>query len=295
MSLPALPDDWLELATAPGTRSQYSAGLKQFVTAGFTLPASPSQLKRYLGLKGARLSVSTLRSHISAIKAWHRRQGFVDPVNDEVRQAFKALGRLQKGTDKKKAATLSRAQIDTLLRSCEKDGLLGLRDGVMISLGLAAAMRRSELANLRFEDVERTEAGLAIRIRFSKTDQQGLGKVLVLPKLPAPLDPGPWLQKWREQSALCSGLLLRRVNRHGAVMGEGMTTHGLNHALQKRALALGLEGVSCHSLRRSFATLAVRNGVSLVDVAAVGRWQSLESLKEYVDTTPKEAIAKAFS
>ncbi|EKE72222.1 tyrosine-type recombinase/integrase [Gallaecimonas xiamenensis] len=295
MTLPALPEDWILAATAPSTRSQYQAGLKQFVTAGFTLPASPSQLKRYLGLKGASLSVSTLRSHISAIKLWHRQQGFMDPVNDEVVLALKALSRLQKGQDKRKARTLSRSQLEALLASCQNDGLLGWRDGLMISLGLAAALRRSELAALTFADLDDSEAGLSLQIRFSKTDQTGRGKQMVLPALPAPFEPRAWLAGWQQQSGLTSGPVLRAINRHGQVQERAMSTHGLNLALQKRATALGLEGVSCHSLRRSFATLAVRNGVSLVDIAAVGRWQSLESLKEYVDTLPKDAIAKAFS
>ncbi|WP_192954866.1 tyrosine-type recombinase/integrase [Gallaecimonas mangrovi] len=295
MKLPALPDNWLQAATAASTRHQYSAGLKQFIIAGFTLPATPSQLTRYLGLKGAQLSVSTLRSHISAVKAWHRQQGFSDPVNEDVRLAFKALSRLKKGSDKKKAASLTRQQINALLGDCLADALFGARDGLMISLGLAGALRRSELAALRFEDVETTDAGLRLHIRFSKTDQTGQGKYLTLPALPKPLDPVAWLQCWQQQSGLTSGPLLRRINRHQQVQEGSMTTHGLNHALQKRAQRLGLKGVSCHSLRRSFATLAVRNGVSLVDVAAVGRWQSLDSLKEYVDSAPKEAIAKAFS
>ncbi|WP_341504050.1 tyrosine-type recombinase/integrase [Gallaecimonas sp. GXIMD4217] len=295
MSLPALPSNWRQAAKAPATRDQYQKVLKQFVLAGFTLPSSPGQLLRYLEEQGARFSASTLEQRISAIGLWHRESGFADPVTAEVKSALQALRRLKRHQPRRKAAALSRSDLQRLLSSCDDGSLSGRRDGLLLSLGLAAALRRSELAGLDWSDVRPGDKGLGVQIRHSKTDQQGQGRTLVIPPLAPPWDPALWLQGWREGSGLKEGPLLVAISRNGRLGGKRLTGHGINHIIQKRAQRLGLAGVSAHSLRRAFATLAVQAGVGLTEVAAVGRWRSLESLKEYVDAQPREAIARALA
>ena len=47
----------------------------------------------------------------------------------------------------------------------------------MLALGLAAALRRSELIGLELRDVQFVPEGLRLTIRHSKTDQEGEGQV----------------------------------------------------------------------------------------------------------------------
>lgn len=51
----------------------------------------------------------------------------------------------------------------------------------MLALGLAAALRRSELVALQLADLALVEQGLTLRIRQSKTDQDGMGAVIAIP------------------------------------------------------------------------------------------------------------------
>lgn len=55
-------------------------------------------------------------------------------------------------------------------------GLRDARDRAIILLGLASACRRSELVGLDIEDLAFVPEGLEVRVRRSKTDQEGRGR-----------------------------------------------------------------------------------------------------------------------
>jgi integrase len=54
----------------------------------------------------------------------------------------------------------------------------GLRDRAILLLGFAGAFRRSERVALDITDLEFCNGGLRVRIRKSKTDQEGLGATI---------------------------------------------------------------------------------------------------------------------
>lgn len=61
------------------------------------------------------------------------------------------------------------------------DTLGGLRDRALLLLGFAGAFRRSELVGLDVADLTFTSAGLVVRLRRSKTDQEGQGRPVGIP------------------------------------------------------------------------------------------------------------------
>jgi integrase len=62
------------------------------------------------------------------------------------------------------------------------DTLIGRRDRAILLIGFAAALRRSELAALNVADVEQHADGLLLRIGRSKTDQEGAGARIPIPR-----------------------------------------------------------------------------------------------------------------
>jgi integrase len=60
--------------------------------------------------------------------------------------------------------------------------LAAIRDRALRLLGFAGAFRRSELVALDLADVEECPEGLRITIRKSKTDQEGAGQVIAIPR-----------------------------------------------------------------------------------------------------------------
>jgi integrase len=57
-----------------------------------------------------------------------------------------------------------------------------LRDRAILLFGFAGAFRRSELVALNLEDIEWTSEGALVLIRRSKTDQEGLGRKVGIPR-----------------------------------------------------------------------------------------------------------------
>ncbi len=61
-------------------------------------------------------------------------------------------------------------------------GELSIRDRALVLVALVTGMRRSELAALRWADVEPTSEGLLAWVRRSKTDQTGEGRPVAVPR-----------------------------------------------------------------------------------------------------------------
>ena len=79
-------------------------------------------------------------------------------------------------------------------------GVAARRDTALLLMGFAGAFRRSELTGLTVGDVTRHRAdGLHVRLRSSKTDQEGTGRVVALPygRDPVTCPPCAWV-RWRE-------------------------------------------------------------------------------------------------
>jgi len=70
-----------------------------------------------------------------------------------------------------------------------------------------------------------------------------------------------------------------------------MTRQAADKALRQTCEALGLEGVSTHSFRRSLATSAVRRGVPLNVVQKITGHKSLGSLGHYLEADETEVLA----
>jgi integrase len=145
------------------------------------------------------------------------------------------------------------------------EGLAGLRDRALLTLGWLGAFRRSELVALHVEDVTRVEAGLVVRVRRSKGDQEGEGAAKGIPFASRPaLCAVRALEAWREASGITRGPLLRAV-RHGQVRDEALSDRAVARIVKRVAERAGLDPdvLAGHSLRAGFATTAARKGKSL--------------------------------
>ena len=70
-----------------------------------------------------------------------------------------------------------------------------------------------------------------------------------------------------------------------------MSRQAADKALRQACEALGFEGVSTHSFRRSFATGALKRGVDLPTIQKVTGHKSLGSLGHYLDVDEAEVMA----
>src|SRR5262249_3496266 len=123
---------------------------------------------------------STLGRRLAAIRYFHRAAGYDSPTGDErVKAVLSGIRRtIGAAPIRKKAAT---ADI-VIAMSTTTQYLRALRNPPIILLGFAGAFRRSELVALNVDDIEETAEGMLVTLRRSKTDQEGLGRRVAIPR-----------------------------------------------------------------------------------------------------------------
>jgi site-specific recombinase XerD len=181
---------------------------------------------------------------------------------------------------RKKAAT---ADI-TIAMAATGTSLRELRDRAVLLLGFAGAFRRSELVALDVADTEDVPEGLLITIRRSKTDQEGQGRKVAIPRGEIAC-PVAALKAWLEAAGITEGAVFRRVfnKRNQRVSSARLGACNVAAIVKVAARKLGLDPIAFagHSLRAGFVTSAVKRGANLLKITDVTGHRSLEMLKTY--------------
>ena len=146
---------------------------------------------------------------------------------------------------------LSEKQVEALLAAPDLSTDLGVRDKAMIELLYASGLRVSELVGLSLEQLRLDQGFLLV---FGKGSKERL--------VPVGEGAETWLRRYLET------VRPERVRgRHSRVFvnhrGSGMTRQGFWKILRGHALAVGIENVSPHVLRHSFASHLLEHGADL--------------------------------
>ncbi|MGY1633733.1 site-specific integrase [Geodermatophilus sp. SYSU D01186] len=288
---------YLTAAKAESTRKAYDADFRAWSAwarqRGFTpLPAADAAVAAYLAALGdAGASPRTVARRLSGIGHAHREAGYPSPSEHPgTRAVLRGIRRsaARDGRRPKRARALDTRTIRALVEGLP-DGTAGLRDRALILVSFALGLRASDACGLDVTDLAPAgHGGLDVTIRWSKTDQEGSGEVLALaPGLRTQTCPVRALQAWLDAAGLDggSGPLFRSVGRGAApTIGRTRMARSSVRLILRRAAGragVPLEGLSPHSLRRSFATEGYRAGVSERELARTGRWASVTTMRGY--------------
>src|SRR5262249_31285077 len=128
--------------------------------------------------------------------------------------------------------------------------------------GFAGAFRRSELSRIDLGSIERTDPGIVITVRRSKTDQEGQTRQVAIPRGRNGICPVKALDQWLERSGITQGLVFRPVTRRGDVLPSQLSGDSIASIVKQRVRAIGLDPArySGHSLRAGFVTSAASAG-----------------------------------
>ncbi|MDX6364633.1 MAG: hypothetical protein QOC68_4524 [Solirubrobacteraceae bacterium] len=144
--------------------------------------------------------------------------------------------------------------------------LAGLRDRALLLVGFFAALRRSELANLRVEEISAHDRGLVLTLPRSKTNQRGEEhELVVLPRAGRRAHcPVTAVQTWLDTAGITSGPVFRKISRGNRVLDRALHPESINDLVQAAVARVGLQGgpFSAHSLRAGFVTFAHLRGAS---------------------------------
>ena len=250
------------------------------------LPATPHTVALFIAAEAKQgRAPSTLSRRLAAIRLVHVGARVPSPHDAiEVDEVMRGIRRKWKRPPVQKAPAVD-DEIKRMVDAVEPQTLRGMRDRALLLLGFAGAFRRSELVGLDVDNLTQRDEGLSILIPSSKTDQEGIGQVVAIPRVPdSPYCPVRGVLDWLVVAAISSGPVFRRVNR-GDMVGESRLT-AQSVALIIKALAAKVDldpaRYAGHSLRSGFLTSAAHNRASIFKMADQSRHKSLDVLREYV-------------
>lgn len=262
------------------------------------------------------LKWNSLQRRLAAISKTHKNLGF---VFDRSHPAIKnTLGGMKKKLSADKPTQIVEERKDPItiedvrgMVESLPNNLTGIRDRALLLIGFAGALRRSELAGIRFEYVKFMNEGLEIFIPWTKTGP----RTTRIPYGSNPMTcPVRALKEWIEQSGIKELMksqkektslelenktspLFRAINKHGQVQSTALTGAAISLIIKRntylidkihqRKLNNETPNYGGHSLRAGFATTAAREGIPEHLGMEQGGWKKSDTWKKYIRETNK--------
>lgn len=230
-----------------------------------------------------RLALNTLKLYRSGLNHYWQKLGSPSPANEKiVSEVMQGLSRILVDNPRRVKA-LREHQIIKILDLCG-ESLHGLRDAALLSLGFSAALRRSEICQLRFEDIERkSNTGIALNLRRSKTDQHGEGQSIAVIQ-------GQFvkaithLDQWLVAASIKEGYVFQTLERGGKASGRPLDNGDVARIVKRYVKKIDLDPseYSGHSLRSGFVTCAATHHARIDKIMEVTRHKSTATLMKYI-------------
>ena len=248
------------------------------------LPTSQEVVSCYVAaLADAGKKSATISRAVCAIVGLHKEVGHDTPTGKILTETLAGVRRTIGTAPRQKDPVLA-VDLKKMVEACSND-LAGCRDRLLLVLGWCGAFRRSEIVALQVSDVVVVRGGLEVTLRRSKTDQDGEGRVVALPRSSdVALCPESLLAEWLERSGITEGHLFRNVNRYGYCSTKGLHSDSIAKMVKGLARQAGLknaEDISGHSLRAGLVTEAVLAGRTSLSIRRTTGHASDKMLARY--------------
>lgn len=238
-------------------------------------PVPSDVIANYLSYCAENLKMSTINRRIAALNYAHKLKGGYRVQDDPIVSSLIAGIKRTLSVQVEQHEPLTIEKIRKIVANIETSTLKGVRDKALLLTGFAGAFRRSEMAALTLEDINRQEQGLCLFVRRSKTDQEGEGDcVPIVYGNDLETCPVTALDAWLELAAIEDGSLFRSISKHGK-LGEAITGDGIHRVIKERVSNAGYDPseYGAHSLRAGAATTAANNDATDAEIAKLGRWK----------------------
>lgn len=277
-----------------------SAESEEFVLG---MPAEADAALVDAGVKKARgaLALGTIVHRISVLSMMHSRWLAQQPLGSagaavgnpcldpRVRQMLKNLRRTygkRNAAAPKKKPPLTADLLKRVLATCD-ESLIGIRDRAILAVAFSSGgRRRSELAGMQLQLLQRTDSGYRYYLAHSKTNQEGTDKDtnwkpvqgLAASALSA------WVAAMARQKVdTKDGPLFRKIHRGKTIGATALGTSMIWRIVKRRCESAGLDkAFSPHSLRSGFLTQAGMDGISLPEAMAMSGHEDMAVAKGYM-------------
>jgi integrase len=283
-------------AQSNATTRAYAAGVRHFTQHGGAIPCTAQIVAEYLANFAGILAAATLQHRVVAIHRAHVDAGFSSPIKDPlVTRTLQGIRRSH-GTKQRRVAALVKDDMLELVVHVERQRpMRAARDKALLLLGFAGAFRRSELTALEVEDITKFENGLELQIHRSKTDQEGAGRTVFIPRAIGKRCPVDAITEWLTIAGISSGPLFPRISRHDRICGTAAITPQTVALLVKSYVRemRGTEAakhVAGHSLRSGFVTAAAIAGLQPYQIREQTGHKSDTTLARYIRPVNKRKL-----
>lgn len=237
------------------TVKSYLVCLRDYFIAGGTENLEIDFLRNFLLKKeGKGFAPQTINLYLNAIKFFYRE---ILKKSDRIDIKFAK-------TSKKLPAVLSRPEIERIMNSIENK-----KHKLIVALSYGAGLRVSEAINLKAKDISLEE--LTIHLKGAKGDRD---RMTIFPE--------------KLKADLSAVIVLRGANdyvfssEHGGKLTERTAQKVFENALKKSGIK---KEASFHSLRHSFATHLLENGVDVRYVQELLGHQNIRTTQLYTKVT----------
>jgi len=217
-------------------------------------PKDAATLLDYLADRAAKgYSPTTIRQISAACQAWLYDEEAWKP-DERLSEFFATPQQRRRDTQPVQPFTL-----EMLQQVSWRSGLEGVRDRALLLVGFYGALHARELLDLNIEDIEESNDGLVLHIRWSRASRQ-----VTIPH-DETLEPVEALKRWLEvlrKYGFTSGPVFRRVF-WGRLRNQRMQVVTVNIIVKYYAAQLGYDPqqFAAGSLRAGFIKAALERGV----------------------------------
>lgn len=227
-------------------------------------------LKYISGLFEDGKTPNTINTYLCAIKgvakqAWKNNAMSMDQYL-RIKEIDRARGgRLDTGR------ALSVDELNTMIDHCLAiDGPIAMRDGCLIALVYSAGLRREEAALLPLSAYKKDKQSLVIMGKGNKQRINPLNdKVIDI------------IETWLDERGRSPGPVFVRIHKGNNVTLQPITDKSVYNIIVRRYKECGLNRLTPHDLRRTFATNLLDNGEDLFVVQELMGHALLETTKKY--------------
>jgi integrase len=232
--------DFVAASRAENTTRVYRTGWAQFTAwcdehRVIALPAGAETVALYVADLAKVAKPATIDLRLAAISAAHRAAGHDSPTKEEAVRLVRRGVRRTLGTAQRQVRPVTVPDLRAMLEGLRAD-MGGCRDRALLLLGFAGALRRSELVGLDVADITEGSDGLTVRLRRSKTDQEGAGRTVGIPygSNLATCPVRAW-RGWLEVSGITEGPAFCPVDRHGHIGTTRLSAPAVALVLKRHA------------------------------------------------------------
>jgi len=258
----------------------YKASLKVFKSflkkRNLKLISEDDVISFEIYLSKQNISTYTSISYLYAVKSFFDilfNRGLYPNVAFDIRTPKKPKGLMRDA--------LTRDQAKQLLESVKGDDIIAKRDRAILNVLLRCGLRSIEVERSNIEDLRFQKGTPVLFVQGKGRDSKD--EFVVLTKKTSEV-----IQEYlslRKETRAREPLFVSHGNRSDKDKSGRLQTRSIRRIVKTYLRRIGLNNsrLTCHSLRHTFATLALENNASLVSVQKAMRHKSINSTTAYVD------------